>query len=636
MLSLLSLAVIVLHSSGASQAAASEKLLSPLPALLAVAAADEKVPAYVVGVPTWTLEEIQREVGGLSRGEKRAFLGAELRARHERALPEVLAFLDAKAAAGEVEIRHSLWSVNAVVFRGTPATIEAVAGMPGVLYVAYDAPRSEEEVIDIHPPLSPPPAPLGGTIPPNVQNIGAPTVWSWGITGQGIVVANADSGTAANHPDLASQIWNNVDEIASNGIDDDGNGFVDDTWGWDFDANDNNPSPSGSSHGTNTAGIVVGNGTQGTQTGIAPGAKMMVLRIGNAADQMAAIQYAIDNDADVVTSSHSYKWPFIPKPDYHLHRMVEDNALVGDLVHTNSIGNQGTSLASYPIPWNISAPGNSPSPWRHPQDPAPATGGDGVSGVLACGGVQVGDLVYAVSGHGPSAWENILIYDPAYPHPQNPAYFDYPYGGFGGSGPGILKPDVCGFTLVPTTTGTSGYTTSFSGTSAATPHVGGCAVLVRSANPSIPSRKVAQALQQTALDLGPAGKDNDFGAGRARVDLAVRRVLCSVLSDTLEPPLGSSFSVTIHGPAGKAAALWYGKFLGTTTVAGSGSVEVTPPLAFFFLGTLPASGEVVVPLGVPNVALLSGMTFHFQGVVDDTTGVTGGLLASLVETITIP
>jgi len=614
------------------QDANSERLLPPLPEILAAAHADQKVPVYAVGLPTWTMAEMDLAVRGLSRSQKRDFLGIELRARHARALGEVLSFLAPKVASGEAANLSSLWIANTVIFEGTPSTVETVAGMPGVLYVGYDAPRSLEEVEDVSPLLAPPP-PLGGTVPQSIQDHGSPTVWNWGWTGQGIVVGNADSGTATNHPDLANQIWNNADEIPGNGIDDDNNGFVDDTLGWNFASNNNNPSPSGT-HGTNTAGIVVGDGTQGTQTGHAPGAKMMVLRIGGEMDQLEARQYAIDNDADVITSSHSYKWPFNPKPDYHLHRTVGDAQLVADLVHTNSIGNQGTSLTTYPIPWNVSAPGVSPSPWRHPQDPTPTTGGPGVSGVIACGGVQVGDTSYSPSGHGPCAWENITIYA-AYPHPQNPAFWDFPYGGFGGPGPGILKPDVCGFTLVPTTTGTSGYTSSFSGTSAATPNVAGCAVLVRSANPTIPARKVTQALQQTALDLGPPGKDNDFGAGRVRVDLAVRRVLCSVLSDDIEPALGSSFSVTLQGPAGESAALWFGLSLGTTTVAGSGTVEVTPPVSFLFLGAIPAAGEVVVPLAVPNFAPLSGVSFHFQGVSDDTSGVTGGLLASLVETITI-
>src|SRR3990172_2148466 len=58
----------------------------------------------------------------------------------------------------------------------------------------------------------------------------------WGLN------QSSDTGIDINHPDLASNIWTNKDEIANNGLDDDVNGFVDDVHGWDFVDNDNNPS----------------------------------------------------------------------------------------------------------------------------------------------------------------------------------------------------------------------------------------------------------------------------------------------------------------------------------------------------------------------------------------------------------
>jgi len=73
------------------------------------------------------------------------------------------------------------------------------------------------------------------------------------------VVAIIDDGTNRTHPDLAANMWTNPGEIAGDGIDNEGNGYVDDTWGYDFYQRDSDPT--GTGHGTHTAGTVgaVGN-----------------------------------------------------------------------------------------------------------------------------------------------------------------------------------------------------------------------------------------------------------------------------------------------------------------------------------------------------------------------------------------
>ena len=76
-----------------------------------------------------------------------------------------------------------------------------------------------------------------------------------------------DTGLDRTHPDLADHIWSNPDEIPANGLDDDGNGHVDDTWGWDFCADSQ---PVVGTHGTQVAGQVAGDGTNGTVTAWPP------------------------------------------------------------------------------------------------------------------------------------------------------------------------------------------------------------------------------------------------------------------------------------------------------------------------------------------------------------------------------
>jgi len=110
--------------------------------------------------------------------------------------------------------------------------------------------------------------------------IGAVRVWKeLGITGEGAVVAMLDTGVNYVHEDLRSNIWINRKETPNNGLDDDGNGYVDDYYGYDFSRMRSEVIARGRrQHGTWTAGIVAGDGSGGTVTGVAPRARLMPLK----------------------------------------------------------------------------------------------------------------------------------------------------------------------------------------------------------------------------------------------------------------------------------------------------------------------------------------------------------------------
>jgi len=146
-------------------------------------------------------------------------------------------------------------------------------------------------------------------------DIDAPEAWYYEILpapGQEIIVAVVDTGVDYNHPDLAPVMWTNAGEIPDNGVDDDGNGFIDDVKGWDFYNNDNDPMDD-ESHGTHVAGIVAavpdnGIGVAGV-AGRAGTVRIMAVKFldengdGYLSDAIYAITYAMDNGATVLNNS---------------------------------------------------------------------------------------------------------------------------------------------------------------------------------------------------------------------------------------------------------------------------------------------------------------------------------------------
>lgn len=126
--------------------------------------------------------------------------------------------------------------------------------------------------------------------------------------GKGTVVAVIDTGVDYTHKDLADNIWVNEGEIPGNGIDDDGNGYIDDVHGVDFVDGDSDPMDE-HGHGTHVAGIIAMTPGNGGGVGVAYGAKIMCVRAGQANGSFAstdiakAIKYAADNGADVINMS---------------------------------------------------------------------------------------------------------------------------------------------------------------------------------------------------------------------------------------------------------------------------------------------------------------------------------------------
>lgn len=147
-------------------------------------------------------------------------------------------------------------------------------------------------------------------------DIDAPEAWEI-ATDSNIVVAVIDTGVGYTHPDLNTNMWVNLGEIPDNGLDDDGNGYVDDIYGYDFsgytpDDQDSDPNDE-YGHGTHCAGIIgaVGNNGEGV-TGVCWNVRIMALKImppysGNwealVSNAVEAIDYSVVNGANIINAS---------------------------------------------------------------------------------------------------------------------------------------------------------------------------------------------------------------------------------------------------------------------------------------------------------------------------------------------
>jgi len=410
---------------------------------------------------------------------------------NQNSFEEFVDELDDSPIAGNIVVEKSLWLGNSAIVRySDPEILDYIMQFSSVRLAFEDidgfkavADASNANALEI----------VWG-----VSHIGATSCWTAGFEGQNVIAAVFDSGVRYSHRDLENNMWQNTDEIPGNGIDDDGNGYNDDYYGYDFYNGDSDPMDdySGHYHGTHCAGIIAGDGTFGTQTGVAPSASIMALKVmssagsGSASALVSAIQYAIENGANVL--SMSFGWPNPSDEIKNYMRPVMEDILTAGLVASVAAGNSGDD--GIPVPQCMDSPADCPSPWRETGE------GTARTAAIAVGGTNISEGIGAFSSFGPTHW-------------NTGTYTDYPYP------PGLMKPDICAPGVsIKSTFGTSdeAYYTQ-GGTSMAAPHVTGAIAVLLSKNPGLTPEEIDSVLQYTAIELGDAGKDSIFGAGRIRL-----------------------------------------------------------------------------------------------------------------------
>lgn len=495
----LALSAMCLAPAALGQDAGSAKLRDNLAEVLRQTQPDALVPVTIVMREQASRQDVARIAAIGDKAFQRQAIRDLLKPLAAASQADLLARLRQASAAGQAENIRPLWIHNVIGVRATPHVVAQIAQRGDVDYVHYDRPMGVEVL-----PFEPGEDGAIAEIECGVDLMGAPRVWSeLGFTGRGVVVGIIDTGACITHPDLVNQIWDNPGEIPNNNIDDDNNGYVDDVHGWNFESNNNNVGDN-NGHGTHTTGTVAGDGTNGTQSGMAPDVEMMILKFYNSfsGEQSVwdSIQYGVDNGADVLTASLG--WPHSTAPDRPTWRSVCENAMAAGVVVVFAAGNEGNCC---PPVDSVRTPGDVPD-------------------MITVGATDCNDALASFSSQGPISWTGIQPYN------------DWPYP------PGKIKPTISapGVNTKSTSNNCTGYT-NLSGTSMATPHVAGAIALMLEANPSLDHYAIKDLLEATAVDLGAPGKDNQFGSGRVDAYEAVLSAMSG------EPPIRLQTSRFVAG-----------------------------------------------------------------------------------------
>jgi len=320
----------------------------------------------------------------------------------------------------------------------------------------------------------------------SAKRLDVASLWDEGIDGSGVVVAILDSGIDKNHPDLAGKVIGEKNFV-------DYERTADDLLG----------------HGTAVAGIIAGSGAAsgGKYKGVAPGASLLNVRVidsnggGQISDIIAGIEWALDNDADVLSMSLGGLNLGETNPPIS---MASDNAVDSGAVVCVAAGNLDERLLLLMLVASSVCLGCVESP------------GDGVK-VITVGATDCDDKVAMFSGTGPLRDGRIK--------------------------PTVMAPGVNVITTVPPDVEVEGRIDSYyagsSGTSLATPVAAGLAALLLQANPSLTPAGVKAAMTKGAIKLNNSlGEEYESyyqGAGLLNAPRSLALVneshLCGVMPD---------------------------------------------------------------------------------------------------------
>ena len=461
---------------------------------------NEKIRVFVIMRQQYDQQQLNRRAAHFTtRADRREFVVNELKQFSEASqydLRHTLADLRRGDLVSEPKV---LWIANAISFEATKDAILSLADRSDIMVIGFDEERNwlpdgEESQ----------PADLTREITSNVTQVNADQVWNLGYTGQGVVVAIIDTGVNYNHLDLADHLWDGGPEFPHHG--------------YDVYYEDNDPMDD-RGHGTHCAGTICGDGTAGSQTGIAPDATLMCVKCFNSSGRCSdshvinAMQWALDHGCDVMSLSlggHGHSGAA-----QTLERNTCVNVLTAGVIASIAAGNEGDQMSTNPIPDNIGLPGGCPPPYL---DPEQEQNPGGLSCSVCVGAVDENDQAASFTSHGPRDW-------------TASDYADYPYTPGSLTEFGLIRPDVCApgvYIKSADYNSNNGYSVK-SGTSMATPCVAGCMALMLSKNIDATPAELCRILEETAVPLS-TGKSNIYGYGRVDVLAAINAMYSGPLT----------------------------------------------------------------------------------------------------------
>jgi len=319
-----------------------------------------------------------------------------------------------------------------------------------------------------------------------LTKISAPQAWDIETGSSSVVVANIDTGMRYTHEDLAPNMWKNPGEINGNGLDDDGNGFIDDYYGYDFRYNDPDPLDQ-HGHGTHTGGTIgaAGNNLLGV-VGVNWNVKIMAIKIYSPA--------ATDTTSAMLINAYNYV------------RLMKERGV--NIVATNNSYGGCNEACGYD---------------KATKDAIDALGDSGVLNVFAAGnsGVNVD-----ITPEYPGSYNSPSILTVGASNTSDDRVFNY----------GVVNVDLAapGVGIRSTTYNSDSSYGNKSGTSMATPHVTGAAALLAAHYPKMSAASIKATLMNT-VDLLPQWNGVVKSGGRLNIFRALQQpTICSFQVSQLE------------------------------------------------------------------------------------------------------
>ena len=373
-------------------------------------------------------------------------------------------YLNEKSESTEVYTYETYWIANMFLVEAKSNIINELMSRLDIAEMDLDALLEldrPEEVKDYVDGIE--------SVEPGLRIINAHLLWAQGITGQGRLVMDIDTGVYPNHPALnfkwrgnhvpSSQAW--FDPVGGTTVPSDCDG-----------------------HGSHTMGTMVGwSPTTGDTVGVAPDAEWIAAKTictGSTSNNVAAFQWAIDPDGNPLTITdmpdainNSWYDPDVSNECSGIYKTTLDAVEAAGIAVVFSAGNDGPGSSTITKPKNINT--------NNVNVMCTAA----IDGASYLGGNT--NPIASFSSRGPSVC--------------------------GGTGSLLIKPEVSAPGVNVRSSGTASGYSVLSGTSMAAPHVAGAVALLKQFAPNLTGKQILEALYNTAKDLGTPGEDNNYGMG---------------------------------------------------------------------------------------------------------------------------